>query len=300
MTLLLEKLTKDYPGINLMRFCVFPSPRMSTAVVEPYNAILHAATTMDYGHCVFVFDNEATYNLCVNKLGVSRPTYHHLNARVAQVISSATVSLRFPGSLNVDLADYSTNLVPKRRLHFPVMTYAPVVSPDDARHQQQQSVTDMTTACFDPSAQMATYNAENGKYMPCCLLYRGDVTTSEISKATNTLTNLSNIHFVEWCPKRYKIGINGNRPSVMNGKFHDKLPRSICVLANTTAFKDTWTQLGDKFKKMYNKRAFVHWYTGEGLEESEFDDALESLDQLISDYKEAESEDMDMSHPEIC
>ncbi|KAK4294787.1 hypothetical protein Pmani_032610 [Petrolisthes manimaculis] len=292
MTLLLDKLTREYPGINLMRFCVFPSPRMSTGIVEPYNAILHATTTINYGHCVFVFDNEATYNLCVNKLGISRPTYHHLNARVAQVISSATLSLRIPGSLNVDLADYSTNLVPKRRLHFPVMTYAPVISPDSARHQGNQSVTDMTTDCFNPSSQMATYNPDNGKYMPCCLLYRGDITASEASKATNALTNLSNVHFVEWCPKRYKIGINSSRPCVVTGKLsHDKLPKSICVLANTTAFKDTWVTLGNKFKMMYGKRAFVHWYTGEGLEESEFDDALETLAQLITDYEEAEGED---------
>jgi tubulin alpha len=57
-------------------------------------------------------DNEAIYDICKHKLGVSQPSFVNLNRLIAQVVSSITASLRFDGSLNVDLNEFQTNLVP--------------------------------------------------------------------------------------------------------------------------------------------------------------------------------------------
>ncbi|KAM6301730.1 tubulin alpha-3 chain [Podargus strigoides] len=285
-SLLMERLCRDYEKKTKLEFSVYPAPRVSTAVVEPYNSVLTTHTTLEYSDCSFMVDNEAIYNICSCSLDIEHPTYTNLNRLIGQIFSSVTASLRFNGALNVDLIEFQTNLVPYPRIHFPLTTYAPIISAEKAYHEQL-SVPEITSACFEFSNQMVKCDPRHGKYMACCMLYRGDVVPKDVNAAIAAIKTRRSIQFVDWCPTGFKVGINHQPPMVVSGGDLAKVQRAVYVLSNTTAIAEAWARLDHKFDLMFAKRAFVHWYVGEGTEEGKFAGAREDLAALEKDYEEA-------------
>ncbi|KAL1020795.1 hypothetical protein UPYG_G00004760 [Umbra pygmaea] len=285
-SLLMERLSVDYGKKSKLEFSVYPAPQVSTAVVEPYNSILTTHTTLEHSDCSFMVDNEAIFDICKRNLCVERPSYSNLNRLIAQVVSSITASLRFDGALNVDLTEFQTNLVPYPRIHFPLVTYAPIISAERAYHEQL-SVPEITNACFETANQMVKCDPRLGKHgMACCLLYRGDVVPKDVNAAIAHIKTCKSIQFVDWCPTGFKVGINYQPPTVVPGGDLAKVQRAVCLLSNTTAIAEAWSRLDHKFDLMYAKRAFVHWYVGEGMEEGEFSEAREDMAALEKDYEE--------------
>jgi len=224
------------------------------------------------------------------RLDVEKPSYVNLNRLIAQVISSMTASLRFDGVLNVDISEFQTNLVPYPRIHFMLSSYAPVISAAKAGHEQL-TVAEITSSAFEEGNMMAKCEPHKGKYMSCCMMYRGDVAPKDICTAIAAVkASKRAIQFVDWIPTGFKCGINSQAPFAVPGADMAAVKRAVCMISNSTAIAQVFSRIDHKFDLMYGKRAFVHWYVSEGMEESEFSEAREDLAALEKDYEEVSAE----------
>merc|ERR1712217_550018 len=291
--LILERLAVDYRKKSKIGFEIYPSPNISTCIVEPYNGLLSTHWLLDHTDVSLVLDNEALYEICQKKLDIKRPSYTNLNNIICKVVSSMTAALRFDGELNVDMNEFQTNLVPFPRLHFMTTSLAPVISKKKAAHEAQM-VREITDHSFQPQNMLVKYadfDVVEDKYMAISVNYRGDIKSQESNATVQWLKQNNKISFVEWCPTGFKIGLNEVPAAKIGNDVMAPAKRNVTMIGNNVAVSRVFTErINKKYDMMYSQRAFVHWYVGEGMEEGEFSEAREDLGFLEKDYLDVVTE----------
>ena len=120
------KLREEFPDRMMLSYTVYPSPKVSDTIVEPYNATLSTHRLVENADLSMILDNEALYDINKRTLKINSPTYSDLNHLVCTAMSGITCSLRFPGQLNSDLRKLAVNLIPFPRMHFFMIGIAPL------------------------------------------------------------------------------------------------------------------------------------------------------------------------------
>ena len=82
----------------------------------------------------------------------------------------------------------------------------------------------------------------------------------------NKVKHNGGIKFVDWVPTGLKISTNPHKSHILKSTGYEKSPISLNLLANNMAIDGIFGRVNHKFDSMYARRAFVHWYVGEGCE----------------------------------
>jgi len=281
-TLLLLKIRDGYPDRITTTYSVYPSPKVSDTVVEPYNAVLSSHQLLENSDETFIIDNEALYNISHNVLKEKQPTYADLNSLIATATCGITASLRFPGKLNGDLRKLGVNLVPFPRLHFFLVSQAPILSKESSS-MVNINVQELTNQAYGARNFFSNVKPDDGKYLAASFSFRGDMSTQDVDDNMEKLNNKQADDFVEWIPNNIKNGIV-EVAGYMPGK--DQSVNSCTLVANTTALKGIFQRLATQFGAMYKRKAFLHWYKGEGMDEMEFQEADKNVRDLITEYQD--------------
>merc|ERR1719312_658493 len=104
----------------------------------------------------------------------------------------------------------------------------------------------------------AAFNAVN---------FRGKVTSKEANENIQKLKQRGKVHFVEWMPTGFKVGLNEIPCMDLKDDILQKTNKTCAMIGNNVAVNRVFTErLAKKYDMMYSQRAYVHWYVGEGME----------------------------------
>ncbi|EJP61508.1 beta-tubulin [Beauveria bassiana ARSEF 2860] len=288
-TLLISKIREEFPDRMMATFSVVPSPGNSDTVVEPYNATLSIHQLVENSDETFCIDNQALFDICRHTLKLSNPSYGDLNHLVSAVMSGVTTCLRFPGQLNSDLRKLAVNMVPFPRLHFFMVGFSPLTS-RGAHSFRAVSVPELTQQIFDPKNMMAASDFRNGRYLTCSAIFRGNVSMKEVEDQMRNVQIKNSSYFVEWVPNNIQTALCAVPPR--------GLKMSATFIGNSTTIQDLFKRVGDQFSAMFRRKAFLHWYTGEGMDEMEFTEAESNMSDLISEYQQYQEAGIDNGEEE--
>nr|CAD1844848.1 unnamed protein product [Ananas comosus var. bracteatus] len=276
-TLLISKIREEYPDRMMLTFSVFPSPKVSDTVVEPYNATLSVHQLVENADECMVLDNEALYDICFRTLKLTNPSFGDLNHLISTTMSGVTCCLRFPGQLNSDLRKLAVNLIPFPRLHFFMVGFTPLTSRGSQQYRAL-TIPELTQQMWDAKNMMCAADPRHGRYLTASAMFRGKMSTKEVDEQMIAVQNKNSSYFVEWIPNNVKSSVCDIPPT--------GLAMSATFMGNSTSIQEMFKRVSEQFTVMFRRKAFLHWYTGEGMDEMEFTEAESNMNDLVSEYQQ--------------
>ncbi|KAA0164931.1 hypothetical protein FNF28_03665 [Cafeteria roenbergensis] len=330
-TYILGQLHDAFPELYRFVSPVFPSED-DDVVTSPYNTALALAQLSEHADCVMPVENGALSSIVdraatlAGRSGASsraapgaasaqaaaaerKGAFDSMNELAARMLTGLTAGMRFPGPLNVDLNEITTNLVPFSGMQFLVPSLSPAVTMAAAGIRRAQgrggrgraptvgsrllpgeprSADALFSDAVDPSNALLAVDTPAHTYLACGLLARGDVLVSDVQRNIERLR--STMQLAWFNPDGFKTGICSEPPL--------DATRSVLALSNNCGIANTFRRMRGSFARLYTARAHLHHYTdmmGEdgasGGASGFFGGAEETFSRLIDDY-----EHMDASH----
>mmetsp|Transcript_11174 Transcript_11174/g.44988 ORF Transcript_11174/g.44988 Transcript_11174/m.44988 type:complete len:400 (+) Transcript_11174:204-1403(+) len=295
---MLGALADEYPDVYRFSVSVFPSED-DDVVTSPYNAMLSCAALAEHADCVMPVENQALMDIVTSiqskSLGSQRGSslsgldsgdvggraghggkpWDGMNGIAANLLLNLTAGMRFDGSLNVDINEITTNLVPFPKLHFLLSSMSPVaMSADRGRNiPAPRTMDQIFTEVFGRDRQLASVDPRRSTYLACALMLRGGVNISDANRNVERLRR--GLKMAHWVSDGFKVGLCDRAPV--------GTPYSALCLANNCAMQRPLDAMNERFGKLRKRNVYLHHYT-EYMDLADIDGAAECIQDLGAEY----------------
>merc|ERR1712224_820358 len=174
-------------------------------------------------------------------------------------------------------------------LHFFLLAQAPLFAEDQAG-KVKLTIQEITDQMWSSRNFLVNVKSEDGKYLTASCAYRGNIASNTVDDEVAKIQANMADDFVSWIPNNIKSSIINVPPEGSD--------KSGTFVANTTAIKGVFQRISAQFAKMYKRKAFLHWYKGEGMDEMEFQEADKNVRDLITEYQDKQDAVVDLDGEE--
>ncbi|CAF4335203.1 unnamed protein product [Rotaria sp. Silwood2] len=194
------------------------------------------------------------------------------------VVEPYNAVLTMNRQLNMDLRKLAVNMIPFPTLHFLTTSFSPLHARQIVRYQNINEHM-LIKQMFNINNQMLAFNPQHGKYLTATGIFRGRTLSLKLLHDLISKEK-THQHFIQWIPNNCKIAHCDIPPK--------GLSRSVTGIANNTGIIKQFDYILQPFTKLFQRRAFIHWFIGEGMEEIELIDGENRIKDLIKDYQQYE------------
>ncbi|SMQ56522.1 unnamed protein product [Zymoseptoria tritici ST99CH_3D7] len=145
---------------------------------------------------------------------------------------------------------------------------------NDSSYGLVSAVMSVVTACLRFSGQlnsdlrklavntvMAASDFRNGRYLTCSAIYRGKVSMKEVEDQIRNVQNKNTAYLVKWISNNVQTALCFIPPRGL---------KMSTFVGNSTFIQELFKRVGDQFSAMSRRKAFLHWYPIEAMNEMEF------------------------------
>ncbi|KAJ1954768.1 gamma-tubulin [Linderina pennispora] len=289
---LLERLSDRYPKKLLQTYSVFPNNEDSSdVIVQPYNSLLTLKRLTNNADCVMVLDNAALTRIVADRLHIQNPDISHTNRLVSTVLGASTMTLRYPSYMNNDLASIIAPLIPIPKCHFISTAYTPFTSDnaEKAKAVRKTTVLDVMRRLLQNKSRMVSITpTKSSCYMSILNIIQGDVEPTEVHKSLLRIRERGMAQFIPWGPASIQVALTKKSPYI-----HTQHRVSGLMMANHTSTRGLFANIVNQYSRLRKRNAFLDSYRREAMfadSLEEFDDARNTVVDLIKEYEECESE----------
>ena len=307
--LLLRKIAEEYPKLILYSITVMPHPTTSDVVVEPYNALLTFNAIKDCTDFTFILDNRSLFDMVMKTKDYRMATYEHLNKIGLDMINdvsfmfgkryinvskndndddnnnnnSSHVRKKIKGNI-LNLSRFGAHMVRNPKLKY-LTTVHNAISINGKKN-------DSVVADWD-TLKYTSCDVRNGLNLASVFVNYDCGDDKNINNINNNdWSSAISKEFFETNPEKYHFK---NKDSVLfvNGVDQDdggnvSGNNGISMITNNTSVSQCLNRTLTYFGRMYKRKAFLHWYTSEGMEGSEFGEAARYMQSVVQSYNDAE------------